>query len=172
MSIIDSSSDVKPIFMSRLVDDNGCNMTGGAAQVGNVGIAVCMRSATCCRAVMRSVPGSKIITIVEYWGTDLERMTSSRGTPLSACSIGMVIKASTSAAERPIAAVCTSTFGGANSGKTSTGMARSSPPPKTIIATARPTTRYLNLRLDPTIQRIMGVDLHVNAMGRGFPDGE
>ena len=92
MSIIDSSSDDRPIFMIRLVDDNGCSMTGGAAQVGNVGIAVCMRSATSWRAVMRSVPGSKIITIDEYWGTDLERMTSSPGTPLSACSIGMVIK--------------------------------------------------------------------------------
>jgi transposase InsO family protein len=69
-----------------------------------------------------------------------------------------------------MAAVCTSTFGGANSGKTSTGIARSRPPPKTIIATARPTTRYLNLRLDPTIQRIMGVDLLVNAAGTGFPE--
>ena len=41
MSIIDSSSEDRPIFMIRLVDDSGCSMTGGAAQVGNVGIAVC-----------------------------------------------------------------------------------------------------------------------------------
>jgi hypothetical protein len=66
----------------------------------------------------------------------------------------MVTKASTSAAERPKQMVCTSTFGGANSGKTSTGMARSCPLPKINMAAARPTMRNRNFRLEATIQRI------------------
>ena len=49
--------------MTRLVDDSGCSMTGGAAQVGSVGVTAAMRSCTSCRALSRSVPGSKISTI-------------------------------------------------------------------------------------------------------------
>ena len=46
------------------------------------------------------------------------------------------------------------TRGGANSGKTSTRWSGSVAMPKTIIAAAATTTRYRNLRLVPTIQRI------------------
>ena len=42
--------------------------------------------------------------------------------PLSACSSGTVTSASTSSAEQPEASVWISTRGGANSGKTSTGV--------------------------------------------------
>src|SRR5262249_60324093 len=61
----------------------------------------------------------------------------------------------TSCAVRPRHVVCTSTRGGANSGNASTGMPRSSAAPNTIIATPAATTRNLNFRLEPTIQRIM-----------------
>src|SRR5207245_6651455 len=44
------------------------------------------------------------------------------------------------------------TLGGANSGKTSTGILRSCPVPKTSSATAAANTRNLNFRLEPMIQ--------------------
>ena len=77
--------------------------------------------------------------------------------PLSACSIGTVTSCSTSAADRPRHSVCTSTRGGANSGKTSTGRFRNWATPKNIISEAPTTTRKRSLRLVATIQRIMAV---------------
>ena len=44
MSMTDTSSDDIPIFMTRLVADSGCSMTGGAAQVGRCGCHVGSRS--------------------------------------------------------------------------------------------------------------------------------
>src|SRR6266508_3056173 len=159
MSIRDRLFEVSPTFMTRLVADRGCIMNGGLAQVGSVGVTVATRSCTSCRARSRSVPGSKMSTIDDSWGTDLERITSSPATPLSASSSGTVTRASTSDEERPRQGVWISTRGGANSGKTSTGIELSCPTPKNIIAPAAATTRKRNFRLDPTIQRIMAQDV-------------
>ena len=43
--------DESPICMIRLVEETGGMMTGGAAQVGSVGITVWSRSETSCRAL-------------------------------------------------------------------------------------------------------------------------
>ena len=130
-------------------------MTGGAAQVGNVGITVARRSCTNCRARRTSVPGLKRSSIDDKSGIDLERMMSSPSTPLNACSSGTVTRDSTSSAESPRHGVWISTRGGANSGKTSTGMLGSCAMPKNIIAAAIASTMNRNFRLVPTIQRIM-----------------
>jgi hypothetical protein len=155
MSMVDRDFEDSPIFMTRLVADRGCSITGGLAQVGRVGVTVARRSATSWRALMRSVPRSKISWICESCSTDLERSTSRPGNPLRVSSSGVVTSASTSEAERPRQGVWISIFGGANSGKTSTGSCRSWPTPRNTIAAATATTRYRNFRLDPTIQRIM-----------------
>ena len=76
-------SDEMPTFMVRAVDDSGGMMTGGAAHVGSCGAAMASRSCTNCRAVIRSVPGSKMSRIDESCYTDFERMTSRLGTQLS-----------------------------------------------------------------------------------------
>ena len=47
------------------------------------------------------------------------RVTVSQGTPDSSSSSPMVMRLSTSSADKPIASVCTSTVGGANSGSAS-----------------------------------------------------
>ena len=108
--------------MIRLVEDIGWMITGGFAQVGRTGVAVCRRSCTSCRARISSVPGLKKRKISDKSGTDLERMTSRPGNPFRAFSSGTVINSSTSIAESPMLLVWISTLGGANSGKTSTGM--------------------------------------------------
>ena len=59
-SICDLSFVVTPIFMTRLVDDTGGIMTGGAAQVGMPRVAMATRSVTSCRAANSSAPRSKI----------------------------------------------------------------------------------------------------------------
>ena len=140
MSMSEYSSDVIPIFMTRLVADSGWIMTGGAAHRGNVEDTAAIRSATSCRAVRRSSPSLKMSSICESCSTDLDLITSSPGTPLSACSIGTVTRDSTSVADRPSARVWISTFGGANSGKTSTGVPRSCWTPKKISAAAAAAT--------------------------------
>src|SRR5215208_1769607 len=86
--------------------------------------------------------------------TDLERISSSPGIPLSWFSSGTVISSSTCSEELPTAMVWTSTIGGANSGKTSTSALRVSPMPKTMSAPAAKITSHRNRKLDPTIQRI------------------
>src|SRR2546428_12395531 len=112
-----------------------------------------------------SVPSLKMRRIADRPVTDLERRMSSSGVPLSCSSIGRVISSSTSLAVMPMPSVWISTMGGANSGKTSTGMERRRSTPKYIIAAAAAITRNLNFRLDPTIQRIIAVDLP----GPSFP---
>ena len=87
------------------------------------------------------MPRSKRSTIDESCGTDLERIVSSCGRPWSDCSSGTVTSSSTSWAESPRLGVWISTFGCANSGKTSTGVSRSVPTPKTSIAAPAATTR-------------------------------
>src|SRR6478672_13848136 len=154
ISISERSSDVRPIFMTRLVDDSGCSITGGAAHVGNDGVALAMRSETSWRALSRSAPGAKRSTIEDSCSTDLERISSSPSTPLRASSSGTVTSSSTSDAVRPMQMVWISTFGGANSGKTSTEAVLSWTPPNAIIATAMATTKARNFRLNPTIRRM------------------
>ena len=58
-------------------------------------------------------------TTDESPSTDFERIVLSQGAPLSAFSMGTVMKLSTSSVERPGASVWISTSGGANSGNTS-----------------------------------------------------
>src|SRR3972149_888580 len=133
------SSEEIPIFKTRLVCERGWIIKGGAAQVGKVTVAI--RSATNCRAKMRSVPGLKIRTICERSATDLERITSKPGRPRRACSNGTVTNSSTEAGESPRDRVWISTLGGANSGKTSTDEFLRRTMPKTINATAIKTTK-------------------------------
>ena len=79
--------------------------------------------------------------------------------PLIACSIGTVTSSSVSEAVSPSVMVWISTFGGANSGKTSTLACRNCPAPTAIIVTAAARTRYRNFRLDRTIQLSMPATL-------------
>ena len=122
MSIWSTVSEVRPIFITRLVADSGWSITGGAAQVGSVGVIWASRSATSWRASSSFVPGLKSSTTCESWMTDFERIVSRPSMPASDCSSGTVTSCSTSSADRPMQIVWISTFGGANSGKTSTGM--------------------------------------------------
>src|SRR5918994_3397258 len=154
ISLMFSSSEVIPIFMTRLVEERGGIIQGGLAQVGRLGDASDRRSCTNCRASYRSVSLLKRSSICERSETDLERISSSPGTPFSWSSSGMVISSSTCSEELPTAMVWISTIGGANSGKTSTSALRVSPMPKTISAAAAKSTSHRNRKLDPTIQRI------------------
>src|SRR4029453_6817303 len=131
-------------------------MTGGAAQVGNVGVTVAIRSATSWRASSRSVSRSNSSTICDSCSTDLDRIVPTPGIALNDCSSGTVISSSTSAGASPMATVWTSTLGGANSGKTSTAVLPVCCTPKNIKNAVNATTMNRNLRLDPTIQRIIG----------------
>src|SRR5919112_774722 len=175
ISLMFSSSDVIPIFMTRAVEDSGGIMKGGLAQVGRVGAAAVRRSCTNCRDSYRSVSLLKTSWICERSATDLERISSSPGTPFSWFSTGIVISSSTCSEELPTAMVWTSTIGGANSGKTSTSALRVSPMPKIISAAAAKITSHRNRRLDPTIQRIRHpylsmCDLELGAVHLGGPD--
>src|SRR5918911_1044545 len=96
----------------------------------------------------------KMSWICERSITDLERISSSPGSPFSWFSSGTVISSSTCSEELPTAMVWISTIGGANSGKTSTSALRVSPMPKTMSAAAAKSTSHRNRKLDPTIQRI------------------
>src|ERR687897_152465 len=170
-----SSSEVIPIFMTRLVEERGGIIQGGLAQVGRLGDASDRRSCTNCRASYRSVSLLKRSWICERSVTDLERISSSPGSPFSWFSSGTVISSSTCSEELPTAMVWISTIGGANSGKTSTSALRVSPMPKTISAAAAKSTSHRNRKLDPTIQRISNpylsmCDLELGAVHFGGPD--
>src|ERR687890_1340507 len=115
-------------------------------------------------------------SICERSVTDLERISSSPGLPLSWSSSGTVISSSTCSEELPTAMVWISTRGGANSGKTSRSALRVSPMPKTISAAAAKSTSHRNRKLDPTIQRISYpylsmCNLELGAVHLGSPDG-
>src|SRR4051794_40281888 len=126
------------------------------ADVGRLGIAIATRSFTSCRASRLSVLRLKKSVIADSPGTVFERITSRLGVEFSACSIGIVMSCSTSSVDMPRPSVCTSTNGGANSGKTSTGMFCTRVAPSAIMATASATTMNRKCRLDRTIQRIIG----------------
>src|ERR687890_866310 len=175
ISLMFSSSEVIPIFKTRAVDDSGGIMKGGLAQVGKVGAATVRRSCTNCRDWYRSTSLLKMSWICERSATDLERISSSPGSPFSWSSSGTVINSSTCSEELPIAMVWISTCGGANSGKTSTSALRVSPMPKTMSAAAANSTSHRNRKLDPTIQRISNpylsmCDLELGAVHLGSPD--
>ena len=148
-------SHVSPIFIARLVAESGWSVQGMPADAGRLGIAVATRSFTSWRASSGSVPRSKISVIADRPGTVVERIVSSPGVELSACSIGIVMRVSTSSVDIPRPSVWTSTKGGANSGKTSTGMLLTRVAPNATIPTANATTMKRKCRLDRTIQRIM-----------------
>ena len=154
ISISESSFDVMPIFITRLVADNGGSMTGGAAQVGRKGVTLANRSCTSCRTRSWSASGLKISWMLDNCGTDLERMSSSPSMPLRTCSSGTVTRDSTSPVDRPLHMVWISTRGGANSGNTSTGIFASCSDPTPIISRAIATTMNRNRRLVSTIHRI------------------
>src|SRR5215207_2015862 len=147
-------SEVRPIFMIRLVADNAGIMNGGLAQVGSVAVICESRSATNCRARSSSVSGEKMSRIEDSWATDLDRRSCRPSIPLSWFSIGTVINSSTSLEELPKAIVCISTSGGANSGKTSTLVSGIRMNPRASVAAARNKTIQRNLRLVLTIWRI------------------
>ena len=112
------------------------------------------RSCTICREVITSVAGSRISTTDESPSTDLDRILSRPGTPLSAASSGTVTSASTSLVDRPGASVCTSTSGGANSGNTSSGVVRSVLTAPTTSSTAKAATTIRFRSESATSQRI------------------
>ncbi len=120
-SICESFGDVTPIFITRLRLDNGERITGGLTTAGKRLEAIESRSATSCRATIRSVPSLKIRTTDDRPSTDFDRRIFKPVVPLSEFSSGTLTKASTSSVERPGASVWISTSGGANSGKTSSG---------------------------------------------------
>src|SRR5262245_13361505 len=153
--------DDTPIFMKRAVADSGCSMTGGPTSFGITRMTCVSPSCTCWRATMGSASRLKISFTDDRSVTDFERRMSTLGRPASACSMGMVTSASTSVGERPRHGVWISTMGGANSGKTSTGMLRIWSAPVNISAAAAASTMNRYLRLDLMIQRNMVGDLPV-----------
>ena len=139
-SVGSTLSDEIATIMKREVADRGCRITGGCATFGRVYASV-SRSWIICLAFMMSVPRLKVSKIDDRPVTDCDRIDASQGTPESSSSRLRVIRLCTSSADSPIASVWTSTTGGANSGKTSTGVLRSWAVPNTINAAASPSTR-------------------------------
>ena len=105
ISIKDRLEEVMPIFMTRLVEESGCSITGGAAHVGSAEVTAAMRSATSWRALSRSVPCLKTSRIEDSWGTDFDRSSSRPGMPLREASMGTLTSSSTSCAVKPRQAV-------------------------------------------------------------------
>src|SRR5215208_4553303 len=81
-------------------------------------------------------------------------------------SSGTVIISSTSFAESPRDSVWTSTYGGVNSGRTSTGAFRSCTIPTAITPTAIAMSNIQNRRLIPIIERIIADNLPAQALSR------
>src|SRR4051812_18345460 len=115
---METESDDNPTCITLRVAETGGIITGGAAHVGRLGVTIRTRSETNWRASRRSVPGLKSSWMDDKSATDLDRIVSRLGTPLSASSSGMVTSDSTSVDERPRLIVWISTCGGANSGNT------------------------------------------------------
>jgi hypothetical protein len=92
---------------------------------------------------MISLPRWNRIWTDDRPSTDFERRVARPGTPLTTVSIGTVTRLSTSSVDRPGASVWISTIGGANSGKTSSGMScpARSPSRTSRAAMARTSTR-------------------------------
>ncbi len=154
MSVRLTVSEVRPIFMIRLVADRAGIMNGGLAHVGSVAVIWESRSATSWRARSSSVSREKNSWIEDSWATDFDRRSSRPSIPFSWFSIGTVISSSTSLEEFPRAMVWISTRGGANSGNTSTLVSGIWTKPIARVATARNSTIHRNLRLVATMRFI------------------
>ena len=103
-------------------------------------------------------------------GSDFERITSTPSTPFRrSASAGIVMSCSTSSAESPSASVWISTYGGVNSGSTSTGALRARLIPTARSSAAAATTRSRNRRLVPMIERIIGYAPSVVTPSRSRP---
>src|SRR4029077_5093813 len=104
---------------------------------------------------MRSVPGAKVISMVDKPAVDSDSIDRSQATPLSkSASNGIVIRASTSALDSPRDSVFTSRVSGENSGIMSTGVLRPCQIPAINNAAAIPTTKVRSRRLDDMIHCI------------------
>ena len=140
ISMGETSSERNPTTRTRLEDESGWTITGGSVRCASRPCWV-SRSWTTCRASRRSVPGSKISVMEDSPFTDSERMPSRNATPLSSrFSIGAVISCSTSSADSPSASVCTSTYGGENSGSASVLASRDCSTPSTTSPAASAST--------------------------------
>ncbi len=103
-------------------------------------------------------------------GSDFERITSTPSTPFRrSASAGIVMSCSTSSAESPSASVWISTYGGVNSGSTSTGALRARLMPTAKSNAAAATIRSRNRRLVPMIERIIGYAPSVLTPSRSRP---
>src|SRR5262245_66046844 len=101
MSISETDFELRPIFMTRLAEETGWSMTGGLETFGRA-CACVSRSCTIWRAFIRSVPGEKIISIVESPAIDSDWMTWSQGKALSgSASSGTEIRRSSLKLESP-----------------------------------------------------------------------
>src|SRR6476659_6533958 len=74
-------SEVRPIFMMRLVAESAGIMNGGLAHVGRVGVICERRSCTSWRAFNSSAPRSKLSLIEYNWATDFERISDKPSMP-------------------------------------------------------------------------------------------
>src|SRR5262245_29948089 len=99
ISVCDNVSDQTPILSTRLVDDKGDRITGVLAREGSWPVNVNRRSCTSCRAAINSAFSSKISTTDDNPSTDFDRRVFSPLTPLTAFSIGVLTKLSTSEVE-------------------------------------------------------------------------
>src|SRR5262245_26966501 len=105
ISVCDIVFDQTPILSTRLVDDNGDRITGVLAREGSWPVNVNNRSCTTCRAAINSAFSSKIATTDDNPSTDLDRKVLNPLTPLTAFSMGVLTRASTSEVESPGASV-------------------------------------------------------------------
>ena len=143
-SVGDRVSEESPTSITRPAEESGCSIAGGFETFGRMCARV-SRSCTSCRASSRSVSGSKMSKTDESPSTDSERIVWIPATPFSRSpSSGTVISSSTSAADRPSASVWMATYGGENSGRSSTGASRSCITPTTSVPMAASTTRSRN----------------------------
>ena len=146
----------RPIIRTRLVEERGWSICGGAATFGSAAIRVSC-SCTSERASRRFVPRSKIRSIRETPGAESDRIVSTPLIPFKRkCSMGTVIRSSTSEAESPRLSVWTSTVGGLTSGTTSTRDLCSCTAPRINRAAAIGSTSSRNRTLEVTSQASMG----------------
>src|SRR5437870_4604659 len=120
---------VRPIVSNVPVEEVRGVRSGGPVPCGSVLSMVSRRSLTNTRSISTSLPSAKIAVITEIPGAEEERRVVRKLVPPMAYSRGRVTSASTSSAERPGASVCTTTWGGANSGKMSKGERRTATSP-------------------------------------------
>src|SRR5262245_42023423 len=120
-SIAETVVEVRPITTNVPVDEVMGVTRGGPTPWGRVLATVVRRSFTSIRSVRMSLPSAKMAVTTEMPGADEDRSVARKLVLLSAYSTGTVTRASTSSADSPGASVCTTTYGGANSGKISRG---------------------------------------------------